>query len=89
MTCPGPENADRCDNRACRYGGCQGRMPNRYEARPRLAEVYDDSYGGTAHTANEIILPVDGDDWIDSGLLDASGRRLWRRRERNRVGFLT
>ena len=80
MSCPGPENAYRCDNRACRYGGCQGRMP-----RPRSAEACDDGEG-MAHTAAEIILR-DDDDWIDSGLLDANGNRLWRRRERHPIGF--
>ena len=25
--CPGPGRANECSARACRYGGCQGRMP--------------------------------------------------------------
>lgn len=33
MICPGTDR--ECDARACRYGGCQGRMPERMpERRP-------------------------------------------------------
>lgn len=62
----------------------------RYGARPRSAAIYDDCYDGTSHTADEIILPIDddGDDWIDTGLLDSRGEPLWRRIGRNRIGFI-
>lgn len=61
-------------------------MP-RYAARPRSAAIYDDSTEATAHTADEILLPCDDDEWIDSGLFDQRGLRLYRRREREPFGF--
>jgi hypothetical protein len=27
--CPGPGNAENCENPGCRHGGCQGRQPRK------------------------------------------------------------
>lgn len=62
-------------------------MMPRYRAEPRSAAIYDDSADATSHTADEIILPADGDEWINSGLLDQRGLRLYRRRDREPIGF--
>ena len=34
-SCPGPENASECSSRSCRYGGCQGRLPEPRRDEPR------------------------------------------------------
>ena len=56
----------------------------RYVSRPRSLLV-DDPEIGIAATAGEI-LTAEGD-FIETGLLDAQGQRLYRQRERIRLGF--
>lgn len=57
----------------------------RYIVRPKAAEVFDADHGAS-HTASEVIVSDDGG-FIDSGLLDADGNRLYRQRGRIRLGF--
>lgn len=57
----------------------------RYVSRsPRAAHI-DDPEMGMAATADHIFAAED--DFIDTGLLDANGARLYRCRERVRLGF--